>query len=54
MDTLITIETPLFLNSEMDSNLTMELHKSLYVPYFLCRVGLSFLSCRPFYKGAQR
>ena len=27
--------------------------RSLYVPYFLCRVGLSYLGCRRFYEGAQ-
>lgn len=26
--------------------------RSLYVPYFLCRDGLSFPSCRCFYEGA--
>lgn len=29
-----------------------EVPRLLYVPFFLCRVGLSYLSCRRFNEGA--
>jgi hypothetical protein len=35
------------------SSLLCILHRYLYVVFFLCRVGLSYLGCRRFYEGAQ-